>query len=118
MHGSVPAWTGAVAAVGYILAQALGLDPAALTGKGQAHQVAAIEKNMDRIEQRMASTDARITGANARIRGTEQSISVLFERTDTAKEDRADIKTGLTDLNRKMSDAARTLVRIETKLDR
>jgi chromosome segregation ATPase len=118
MHGSVPAWTGAVAAVGYILAQALGLDPAALTGKGQAHQVTAIEKNMDRIEQRMASTDVRITGANARIRGTEQSISVLFERTDTAKEDRADIKTGLTDLNRKMSEAARTLVRIETKLDR
>lgn len=121
MHGSVPAWTGAVAAIGYIAAQALGVDPAALTGKGQAHHIAALERRVDefitRTDARMDSTDTRITAANARIRGVEQSVGILFERTDNAKEDRSVIKAGLADLNNKMAEAARTLVRIETKLD-
>ena len=116
--GSVPAWFGSGGLIALIVAQAFGLDPAAITGKGHAQQVASLEKRLDRMDQRVDAEGLRITAANGRIRGVEQSTGILFERTDTAKEDRAEIKGQLNDVIRSLSTVATTAARIEAKLDR
>jgi hypothetical protein len=111
LQGSVPAWVGAGGMAIYIALQAMGVDLAAITGKGFPHKVAALEKQVD-------SLDNRVTGNAVRVRTLEQQVGILYERTDTAKEERADIKRALVDINRAMGSATSSLARIEAKLDR
>jgi chromosome segregation ATPase len=111
LQGSVPAWVGAGGMVLYIALQAMGMDLAQLTGKGLPHKVETLEKQV-------AGLDNRVTGNAVRVRTLEQQVGILYERTDTAKEERADIKRALVDINRAMGSATSSLARIEAKLDR
>jgi hypothetical protein len=107
---TVPGWIGS-GGVGLILVmQAFGLDAGQLTGKGD-------HKRVDDLDGRVARLWEDAGKTRTRVNSLESDARILFERVDTATNDRAEMKVTLRAMAGTLSEMAQTMVRIETKMD-
>jgi hypothetical protein len=107
---AVPAWIGSGGVGVLILMQALGLDAGQLTGRGESKRIDDLDGRVERLWMDDGKTRTRVNSL-------ESDARILFERVDTATNDRAEMKVTLRAMAGTLSEMAQTMVRIETKMD-
>jgi hypothetical protein len=107
---TIPAWIGSGGVGLLLLMQALGLDAGQLTGKGEFKRIDDLDGRVGRLWEDASRTRTKMSSL-------ESDARILFERVDTATNDRAEMKVTLREMADTMSEIAQTMVRIETKMD-